>query len=71
MYSKIEGAKEKYRQLINTNQNFWKIAGTHISNGILDAEDGLITDENHSSHFELYEFENVELQNKFNIIEKL
>jgi hypothetical protein len=71
MYSKIEGAKEKYYQLINTIPNFWKTAGTHIANGVLDAEDGLITEENHISHFELYEFEDVELKNKFNVIEKL
>lgn len=71
MYSKIEGAKEKYYQLINTSPNFWKTAGTHIANGVLDAEDGLITEENDISHFELYEFEDVELKKKFNIIEKL
>ncbi|QYS91090.1 hypothetical protein JJC04_15010 [Flavobacterium covae] len=71
MYSKIEGAKEKYYELANSFPNFKKTAGTHIANGILDAEDGLITEENYSSHFGLYEFENVELKNKFNVIEKL
>ena len=71
MYSKIEGAKEKYYELANSFPNFKKTAGTHLANGILDAEDGLITEENYSSHFGLYEFENVELKNKFNVIEKL
>lgn len=33
--------------------------------------DGLITDEGYLTHFEMYEFQNVELHNKFNIIEKL
>lgn len=71
MYAKIEGAKERYYQLLNSFPNFNKTAGTHLANGVLDAMDGLITDEGYLTHFELYEFQNVELQNKFNIIEKL
>jgi hypothetical protein len=71
MYSTIEGAREKYYQLANSFPNFKKTAGTHIANGFLDSEDGLITEEGYLTHFELYEFENVELKNKFKIIEKL
>ena len=71
MYSKIEGAKERYYQLLSSFPNFNKTAGTHIANGEIDAEDGLITKEGANSHFELYEFENVQLQNKFSIVEKL
>lgn len=71
MFAKIDGAKERYYQLANSFPNFKKTAGTHIANGILDAEDGLITDEGYLTHFGLYEFENVELQNKFKIIQDL
>ena len=71
MYGKIEGAKERYYQLLNTFQNFNKTAGTHIANGMLDSDDGLITEEGTLSHFELYEFETVELKGKFKILEKL
>lgn len=71
MYSKIKGAKEKYYQLANSCQNIKKTVGTHIANGVLDSEDGLITEEGYLSHFGLYEFENVELKDKFKIIEKL
>jgi hypothetical protein len=71
MYSKIEGAKERYYQLANSFPNFKKTAGTHIANGILESVDGLITEEGYLTHFGLYEFENIELQNKFNVIEIL
>jgi hypothetical protein len=71
MYTKIECAKERYYQLSNSFPNFKKTAGTHIAKGLLETMDGLITNEGYMTHFELYEFENVELQNKFKIIEKL
>lgn len=71
MFAKIEGAKERYHQLANSFPNFKKTAGTHIANGVLNADDGLITNEGCLTHFELYEFENAELQNKFTVSEKL
>jgi hypothetical protein len=71
MYFKIEGAKERYYQLANSFPNFKKTAGTHIANGVLESTDGLITEEGNLTHFGLYEFENIELQNKFNVIEIL
>ncbi len=71
MFTKIEGAKEKYNQLANSFPNFKKTAGSHIAHGVLNEDDGLITDESFFTHFELYEFENAELQNKFTVSEKL
>jgi hypothetical protein len=55
-------AKKSYLDFLKTKQK------NHIYSGFNIMESEL---NNYSSHFGLYEFENVELQKKFNVIEKL
>lgn len=71
MYSKFDKAKERYYQLSNTFPNIGKSIGTHIANGVLDFKDGMVTDEDQTTHFGLYEFADADLKKKFNILEKL
>lgn len=71
MFSNFESSKVKYKVLNNSFKNFNKTAGTHIAKGLLEFEDGMITIENNDNHFELLEYEVVNLQNKFEITEKL
>lgn len=71
MYSELQNAKKRYTELANTFKNFSKTVGTHIAKGVLDANDGLITNEDANTHFELYEFEDADLKSKFKILEKI
>lgn len=71
LYGKKENAKKKFEELISTFKNFKKTIGTHIAKGIITDEDGHITKENKITHFDIYEFENVVLNEKFVIIEAL
>ena len=45
--------------------------GETLSTGVLDGNDGLITEEGKHTHFDLFEFESCNLSNKFTPIEKL
>lgn len=63
-----EKAKRRYLQLKKRNKNIWKVLGTHIANGFINEADGLITDISKNGHFDLYEYENVDLKSKFCIV---
>ena len=71
LYGKKEGAIQRFQELIVTFKNFRKTIGTHIALGVINDEDGHITDEDEITHFDMYEFENIELGKKFVIVEEL
>jgi hypothetical protein len=71
MYGKKSGAIHKFNDLITTFKNFKKVIGTHIAIGIIEKEDGHITGEDEITHFDMYEFKDIDLSKKFNIIEEL
>ena len=50
---------------------FYKAVGETLSTGLIDGNDGLITEEGKHTHFDLFEFESCNLSNKFTPIEKL
>lgn len=55
-------------------KNFSKLpekVGSHLSEGILDSNDGLITPEDANTHFDLFEFIGCDLSKKFIVVEKL
>ena len=64
-------AKDFYSFLISSFPNIEKSIGTDLAIGTINAYDGLITDKDKDSHFDLHEFVNTDLQIKFQIIEKL
>ena len=64
-------AKDFYYNLKLTFQNIQKGIGTDLAIGTINSEDGLITDKDKDSHFDLHEFVDTALQIKFQIIEKL
>ncbi|WP_372772362.1 hypothetical protein [Mangrovibacterium sp.] len=70
-FTKAESAKSRFSSLAKTVKNIHKTLGTHIAVGALDSNDGLKTEDCSSNHFDLYEFEEADLKNKFAIIDKL
>ena len=64
-------AKDFYCYLMSSFPNIEKSIGTDLAIGTIDSGDGLITDKDNYSHFDLHEFADTDLQKKFKIIEKL
>jgi hypothetical protein len=71
LYGEKYGARQKYDELITNFKNFKKVIGTHIAVGNIKKEDGHITKEDEITHFDMYEFNNVELAQKFQVVEEL
>jgi hypothetical protein len=67
MYSTLENARKKYIDIPKKSN----ITYTHIAEGELDKTIGVYHPNNPSGHFTFYEFENVNLLNRFTIIEEL
>ncbi len=66
-----EGAKQFFYKLSKHNPKFYKAVGETLSTGVLNDDDGLITEEDENTHFDLFEFESCDLSAKFTPIEKL
>lgn len=64
-------AKQFFLNISKHTPNFYKIVGEMLVSGVLDSNDGLITKEDKNTHFDLFEFENCNLSEKFTPIEKL
>jgi hypothetical protein len=70
-FKRPDSAKQFFSELIKINPKFNKAVGETLSTGVLDGNDGLITEEGRHTHFDLFEFESCNLSNKFTPIEKL
>lgn len=64
-------AKQAYQNLIKNIRNFHKTAGNSLSRGFIDDNDGLVDTTSKNGHFNLYEFEECDLSQKFIFTEKL
>lgn len=71
LYGKKSGAIEKFEELSLNFKKIKQVIGTHIAFGIITDDDGHITVEDEITHFDMYEFENSEINKKFEIIEEL
>ena len=67
-FSSLEKAKNQYLKLKKRNKAIGKSLGTHIAKGFIDETDGVVSEINKSGHFDLHEFENVDLKRKFCIV---
>jgi hypothetical protein len=65
------GAKQFFSELSKHNPKFYKAVGETLSTGVLNEDDGLITEEDVYTHLDLFEFESCDLSTKFTSIEKL
>jgi hypothetical protein len=64
-FNNFENAISKYKWLKNIHQNFEKAHGNCISCGKLNSYDGMISELNDHGHFELFEFDECDLNSKF------
>lgn len=66
-----DGAKDFYSYLIQNIPNIYKSIGSCLCGGELEENDGLMSEEGKNTHFDLFEFEECNLAEKFTVIEKL
>jgi hypothetical protein len=64
-------AKRTFQKFTKSNRNFAKTAGNSLSRGLIENIDGLVDNTTESGHFNLYEFEDCDLSQKFVITETL
>lgn len=66
-----DACKELWELLISNRPNKYKKIGTHIAKGSILKSDGKCSEIDKNSHFNLIEYESVDLKNKFTITKKL
>jgi len=64
-------AKVRFNEIKSNTPNFGKKVGNYISTGKLEIEDGVSDDANRVGHFTHFEYENIDLANKFVVITKI
>jgi hypothetical protein len=62
---------EMWQKLNDLKPNHYKKIGTHIAKGQVTKSDGKCSETDEQSHFNLIEYENVDLQTKFKIIKQI
>jgi len=58
-------AEKEYRSLRSSHRNIHKSIGDSLSQGIISASDGRISDSNSKTHFDLYEYCECDLSKTF------
>lgn len=64
-------AKRKYFSLVKDKNKLYKKLGTHLSEGMLDNDDGISDEPTNNGHFDHFEYCNITLNQKFRIVEVL
>jgi len=66
-FDTLENAKKRYFELKYKRglKNIHKILGTHIAQGVIRENDGVISKVDKHGHFNLHEFEEVDLKSQF------
>jgi len=71
LYQSEEQAITKYNNLRNIVQNISKTIGTHLAQGNIIKDHGVITPIDQEGHFDLHESEECNLHNEFVILKKI
>jgi hypothetical protein len=67
----MDSARRKINSLLKHFKKADIMLGTHIAQGILDQNDGVMSEPNRQGHFSLHEFRNARLDSKFVIIHQM
>jgi hypothetical protein len=71
LFTNKDKAKNRWRELVAINPKLSKKLGDHICEGVIQKQHGLSNKENAISHFELFEYDNVNLIPHFDTPEKI
>jgi hypothetical protein len=70
-FNTLESAQKRYLALKKSFRNINKIIGTHIAEGMITKEDGVVSDISPGGHFDLHEYEQVNLRSKFFLVARV
>ena len=70
-FDTLENVKRKYVALAKNFKNIHLVIGTHIAEGFIEEDDGVVSELNRDGHFTLHEFEHTDLKNKFHLIMRI
>jgi hypothetical protein len=70
-FDTAENAKLRYGKLTRKRKALRKSLGTHLAQGVLQKDDGLMSRIGPGGHFSLHELKTVDLSGKFQIISEL
>lgn len=70
-FDTLENARRRYLAIKKNFRNIGKIIGTHIAEGFIEVNDGVVSEVNSSGHFCLHEFEHTDLSRKFHLVLKV
>ncbi len=70
-FSKEGGAKQFFNSITNSIPNVHKSIGDTLSTGYIQSDNGLMSEEDIETHFDLFEFEDCDLSKSFVPKEKL
>jgi hypothetical protein len=70
-YEESSQAIARIKELARGRPTIYKKVGTHLATGILATKDGISDEPNGIGHFDHFEYINVDLKNKFSIVESL
>ncbi len=70
-FDTLEHIRKQYAELKRDNPNISDIIGTHIAQGIIEKEDGVVSQIDNKGHFSLHSFSDTQLPKKFRIVSSL
>ena len=68
LFDSEENAKNRLVEICKNKPNLYKRLGTHIAKGFLSKNDGLASEIDTKGHFELFEYKDVTLKSKFDVV---
>src|SRR5690606_31972258 len=70
-FDESDNAIKRLSEIAKDKENVFKKLGTHIAKGVLNKSDGISEDSDSITHFNHFEYEDVSLNAKFEIIQKI
>jgi hypothetical protein len=71
LFNSLGQAKSRYQQLRQNFKNIDKTIGTHIADGLIQKQDGVLSDPDANGHMTLHESDEADLSTKFRIVLKV
>jgi hypothetical protein len=70
-FNTLEEGKQRLNEVVGLRTFLYKKLGDHIAIGELSKEDGISNKSDRTGHFTLFEYKNVDLSKKFEVVEKV
>jgi hypothetical protein len=65
LYDTVDNARASYLMLKKRRRKIEQTLGTHIAKGVIAKTNGVVSERDKYGHFNLHEYENIDLKSKF------